>query len=240
MRGPMRSLLGFIVFTAVFIGLLAAVLVPIVVPPLVTAAVRQALPFEGGPVDVAVDVDVLELARGSVRGIRVSGHDLAAGPDVHVGTLEVSVADIRLDRRGFAAIEGGASSVALTLADGTALTIDSLQVSGPSTDVRASATISATQTLQLVQARLADAGINPPRIELVDGGVALDVLGQPVQAALRIEDGALVIASFFGGGPIVLLGPEPGDPWRLVSADVSPAGVSLDAAVDAGAVLESR
>jgi hypothetical protein len=233
----MRSLLGFIVFTAVFIAVLALVLVPIVVPPLVTAAVRGALPFGDAPLDILVDVDGLALARGTIAEIRVAGGDLVAGP-ARVSSLRLQLDDVRLDRQGFGAIDGAVSGVFLTLADGTPLAIDSIQLSGPSSDVRAVARISPESALRLAQERLGGAGVEALRLELVDGGVELELLGQQVRAALRVEGGSLVMASSFGGGAIVLFGPEAGDPWQLVSADVSPSGVVLVAAVDAAAVLE--
>jgi hypothetical protein len=232
----MRGLLGFFVFVGVVVGALAVVLVPVLVAPLVAAAVRDVSPFEGQDVAVEVDVDPLGLIRGFVSEIRMDGADLAAD-DLRIGTMDVTARGVRIDDHSFAEVAGSLSSIEVPMFDGAPVTIDSVTLSGPSDAVAATASLDAANAATLIRTTLADVGVDPGTVTLVDGGIAIEVFGQPVQVALAVDDGALVIPPMLGLGPIPIIAPGADDPWRITALEVTPDGLVIEATVDAVSFL---
>jgi hypothetical protein len=95
--------------------------------------------------------------------------------------------------------------------------------------------------LEIVRRALEGAGLPTEGLELIDGGVRVSVLGQRTDVAVGASDGAVAIAgSVAGGVPIVVFGPEPGDPWRITGVSVAPEGLQVEASIDLAAVLSAR
>ncbi len=235
----MRSLLGFLVFIAVVIGLLVAFAVPPLVAPMVAAAVRETSPFGDQPLDVEVDVDAIGLLRGFVGEIRISG-DALQDDDVHIETLDVTVRGLRIDDRSFDSVDGGLSGVAVPFADFEPLQVRRIELDGASEAVAATASLDHDDALAFLTRSFFDQGVDASGIELVDGGVSVVIFEQRVTLALGVIDGALVIADVLGTGPMELLAPLPEDPWRLVGVTATLAGLEIVADVDAEALLAAE
>lgn len=232
----MRSLLGFLAFIAVVIGLVGAFLVPTIVAPMVAAAVREASPFGDQPLDVEVDVDAIGLLRGFVGEIRISGTDLE-DDEVRIEDLAITVQGLRLDDRSFSAIEGGLQTVAVPLGGAEPLVVDRIALSGVSETVNATVQLDHDATLAFVTRTFADQGVEVRDIELIDGGVSVVIFEQRVPLAFAVADGALVIADLLGTGPMELLAPLPDDPWRLIAVTATLGGMELVASLDAARFL---
>ena len=235
----MRSFLGWVVLVAV-LGTAAALLAPLVAQPLVAQAVRSVSPFGSQPLDVEVDADGLGLITGKITSIHVTGADLTASR-LDIGSLDVTARDIGILDRSFASITGTLANVVMRRSDGTALQAREVQLSGASDAVEATARVGRDAALEIVRRALEGAGLPTEGLELIDGGVRVSVLGQRTDVAVGASDGAVAIAgSVAGGVPIVVFGPEPGDPWRITGVSVAPDGLQVEATIDLAAVLSAR
>ena len=237
--GPMRGFLRWLLLVAV-LGGVAFFLAPIVARPLVADAVRAASPFGSQPLEVDVDVDALGLLGGKVTRIHMTGANLSAS-GLEIAGLDVTATDVGILDRSFASIAGTLESVALRRSDGTEIQAREVRLAGPSDAVEATASVSRRAALDIVGRELAAAGLPTANLELIDGGIRVSVLGQRSDVALAAAGGAVTIAgSIAGGGPIVVFGPEPGDPWRVTGVAVSPNGLEVHTSIDLGAVLRAR
>jgi len=225
-----RSFLGWVSLAAIF-GAFAFVVAPVAARPLVVDAVRAASPFGSAPLAIEVSLDPLGLLRGTVDRVHVTGADLHAG-SMTIGALDVTANDVAIGDHTFQAVEGSLGSVVITRDDGSTVDVDRIQLSGPSTAVDVTADITHDAAIALVRGALADAGLPVGEIELIDGGVRLQVLGQRTDVAIGVVDGSLTIAGALAGGQIVLFGPSAGDPWRLESVAISTTGLQVQATAD--------
>ena len=232
----MRSFLGFLVFIATLVAVMAAFAVPALVSPLVVSAVRSASPFGDQPLDVEVDVDAISLARGFVREIRISGADLASD-GVLVGLLDVTLQGVSIGDHGFVDAGGSLEAVDVGLPDGSSIRVSSVALSGPSTAVTALASLDPAEAARLIEAALADAGLQLDAVTLVDGGFALNVFGQRAEVGLVVIDGALVVPSLLGLSSVPVLQPQPGDAWRVIKVSVDPGGLQIEARVDVARLI---
>lgn len=232
----MRSFLGFLVFIAALIAIGATLLVPPLVGSIVAASVRDASPFGDQALEVEVDIDALDLVRGLVSEIRISGTDLAAD-GVEIGSLEVTVRRVGIGARDFKALDGRLSDVRVPLDIGPSVPVGRIKLSGPSTDVRATATLDAASAAELVRTALSDVGIAVDGVELIDGGVAVSILGRQADVGIAVVDGALVVPAFLGATSVSIISPKSGDPWRITAFSASPAGFDIEASVDAEGTL---
>lgn len=231
----MRSFLAFALFAAVAVAILAIVLIPVLVAPLVATAVREASPFGETPLEVVVDVNALGLIGGSVDRIHVTASDLESDGTT-IGALDLTVTRVSTSDRSFERIAGSISEVTMLTDLGDTVQLERVDLEGPSEAVTATATLSAEAAVALLSASIRDAGLDPAGLQLIDGGIRLGLLGQPVDVAVGVVDGALVLPAMFGGGEIVVFAPEPDAPWQLTGVAVTPAGMLVDARVDAGGV----
>jgi hypothetical protein len=237
MSRPVRNILGFVLLVAAVLIVAAIAVVPIVAAPMVVDAVRAASPFGDQEIDVEADVSAIGLLQGRIDRIHVTGEDLDAdGP--RIGRLNVTVRGVSTDDRTFTDIDGNLSAVDVPTFDGTTILIDAIDLSGLSGAVDAVATLDSTAGMALVGSAFAEAGVAVDSIELIDGGVALGLFGQRAEIPLGVDDGALVLPDVLGGGPLVILEPGPDDPWRLSGVTITPAGLVIDAVIDADGVLE--
>ena len=232
----MRSFLGFALFATVAVAILAIVLVPVIVGPLVASAVRAASPFGETSLDVQVDVNALALIVGTVDRIHVTAADLDVDGTT-VDDLDVTVTRVSTTDRSFAAIDGALSGIAVPTDIGGVVDLERVDLSGPSDDVLATARLTPEAAVALLTQSLTDAGLAPDGVELIDGGVGLVLFGQRVDVPLGVVDGALVLPGIAGGSELVVFAPEADAPWRLTGVVVTPSGILIDAQVDAGGVL---
>ncbi|NJD28807.1 MAG: DUF2993 domain-containing protein [Chloroflexi bacterium] len=231
----MRSFLGFVVFVAVLVAVLVFVVGPVVARPVLEALIRDALPFESETVSVSVDVGP-SLLGGEVDAVTVSGRDLQ-GADGSIGTLDLTVRGFSIVSRTFEASAGRLEDVQVRLEDGTATSIDLVELSGPSDAVAATATIDAVATEGLIRSKLAERGIVPERVQLVSGAVEVTAGGLTVAAALESRDGGLYFVPEQLVPEVVLWAPGTTDPWRITDAGVSEQGLVIEATVNVERLL---
>jgi len=226
----MRTFLGWIWLLAI-LGAIAFAVAPVVARPLVVDAVRAASPFGAQPLEIDVSVDPVGLLQGRIDRVHVTGTNLHAS-GMTFGSLDVTATDVAIGDHSFDSIEGTLGSVVVIRADGTSLDADRIVLSGPSADVDATATIAHDAAIAMVRGALTQAGLPADGIELISGGVRLQLLGQRTDVAIGVVDGSLTIAAALAGGQIVLLGPSAGDPWRLSGVTIGPAGMQVQAIAD--------
>ena len=235
----MRTFIGWVLLVAV-LGAAAYVLAPIVARPLIADAVLAASPFGGEPLNVDVAVSPTGLLRGTIDSIHVTGADLTTDR-LAIGRLDVTASDVGVVDHAFTSMTGTLDAVELRRGDGSAIQASRVQLAGPSTEVEATAAVGRDATLDLVRGALEAGGLSTGNVALVDGGVRVTILGQPTVVTLGAADGAVTIAgSIAGGGPIVVFGPEPGDPWQITGVTVSSSGLEVRALLDLGPLLSGR
>jgi hypothetical protein len=235
MSRPVRTLVAAIV-VATLIVTGVAIVVPVIARPVIVSAVQAASPFGDTPLQVDVDCNVFGLLAGTVDRIRVRGTNLKRG-DVTIGALDVTVRDAATSGQAFRSIDGTLSAVAVPSGDGTPLTIDEIDLSGPSAATTASATLDHDAAVRLIESAFADAGIDVSGIELGTGTVAFKAFGSRVEVPVRVENGAIAVVDPFGTGSLELVKPRPDDGWRFTGVTVTEGGMTIDAIVDAGKLL---
>jgi len=233
----MRSLFGFLAFTVVLVGLGLALLVPAIVGPMVVAEVRAASPFGDQPLRVTADVDAIALIRGYVGEIHASGENLER-EEFRIGALDLTARDVAIGDHSSSAVSGRLDAVSVLLPDAfTLLEISSVDLSGPSDAVVATAHVDREAALAFMRWSFADAGIVVDDIDLIPGGISLVIFDQPIQVLVGPQDGALVIADLIGTGPMELLTPQPTDPWRITGVTISPGGMDITADMEVARLL---
>ena len=231
----MRSLIGFLALGTTLL-VAAAIAVPAFVRPMVVSAVQAASPFTGEQLDVRADLNALDLLRGVVGRIQVTGRDLER-PGMTIATLDVTASEVGIGDHAFASAAGSLDGVTIHLNDGSDLALQSIGVSGPSTDITAVARLDAAQATTFIKHAFDEQGVSVGDIRLAEGGVSFVIFEQRVTVPLQVENGALVVPDLLGNGPLELLAPQDGDPWRLTSMSISAAGMELDATVDGDRLL---
>jgi hypothetical protein len=233
----MRNLLGFLALVFALLAA-AAITTPALIKPMVVSAVQAASPFGDQRLDIAVDVDTLDLLRGVVGQIHVNGNHLERG-GVAVAQLDLAATDVGIGDHAAAALEGSLGGVVISLEDGTTLSVDSITLTGPSTEFEAVAHFDAAQAIAFVLHAFDEQGVSVGEIQLAEGGVSFVVFEQTVTVPLVVENGALVVSDLLGGGPLEILAPQEGDPWRLTGVSVTADGLELHATVDGVGLLRS-
>jgi hypothetical protein len=231
----MRSFLGWVLLVSI-LGGIAFVGAPIVARPIVVGVVQAGSPFGAGPLDVDVSMDAIGLVRGRIDRIHVTGTDLES-ERATIGRLDVTASGVSIVDRTFTSIEGSLDAVVVKRADGTVVSLDRVELAGPTAAVEATASIDRNAALELVEAALTDTGLPVAGVALVDGFVRLKVLGQSADIALGVVDGSVTMAGSLVGGSIVVFAPEPGDPWRITGVTVSKDGLLVYATVDVSGAL---
>jgi len=235
MSRPVRIVLAAVALAALIVTGVA-IIVPVVARPMVVDAVRAALPFGDQSLDVEVEFSVFGLLRGTIDRIHIHGTDLASG-DVRIGALDATATGVATTGRSFLSIEGTMTTVDVPTIDGTTISIQEITVGGTGGETTATAHLNAPATIEFVQSAFADAGFDGGRIEIGSGTVSFDIFGQRAQVAVGVEDGAIVLVNPFGTGSFELLAPTVDDPWSFTSAEVTPAGLTVEATVDVGRLL---
>jgi hypothetical protein len=232
----MRGFLGFVFVLLAVLAIAALLIVPIVVRPIVATAVRETLPFRDQPYEVEVEVNPVSLLLGTIDRIHVTGKALRAEGAV-IGNLDMTVTGVSTLDHSFRTVSGRLDVVELPFVQSSALVITSVELDGPYGDVDAVAQLDVRASLALVGNAFAEAGVPVDGLELIDGGVAFDFLGQHVQVPLGVDAGALVLQDVAGGGPLVVVEPGPDDPWRLTDVQATPSGFSIEVALEPEGVV---
>jgi hypothetical protein len=232
----MRGFLGFVLVLLAGLVVAALVIVPIVARPIVTDAVRAALPFEDQPVAIEVDINPVSLLLGTIDEIHVTGTALEAEGAI-IGDLDMTVTGVSAGSRTFGTVSGRLRNVELPFVQASTLVITSIELDGPYGNVDAVAMLDVRASLALIGNAFADAGVPVEQLELIDGGAAFAILGQRVEVQLGVDDGALVLPDVGGTGPLVIVEPGPDDPWRLTAVRVTPSGFEVDVALEPEGVL---
>ena len=230
---------GFVAFVLVLVAALvvaAVLIVPAVIRPIVADQVRAALPFQDQPVDVDVELSPVRLLLGTIDSIHVTGDGVETA-GATIGRLDLTFHDVSTTSHAFRSISGTLQKVALPFVQDSELVVDSITVDGASDDIRAIADLDIRASLGVIGNAFADAGIPVASVELVDGGITTTFFDQPVQVAIGVDEGSLVLLDVAGGGPMTILAPAPDDPWRITSAKVTPSGMTIEVSIGAAGLL---
>ena len=231
MSRPMRGFFGFVVLLLAALAVAALVLLPIVVRPMVADAVRGASPFGDAPLEVEVDINPVSLLLGTVDRIRVTGVGLQAeGADI--AALDLTLTDVETGSHRFREASGRLTGVALPFVQATPLVIETIELSGGSGNLVATAIFDLRGTLALIGNAFAEAGIAVDSLEVVEGGVAFAFFDQRVVVPVGADGGELVIPDVAGAGPLVIVAPGPDDPWRITGVAIGPTGMEVDVSLE--------
>lgn len=211
------------------VGLLIFVVLPAVASPLLTQMLRER-GLRGDDLNVSVAYFDPALLTGRAAEITIRGRNVELPPAL-VGDLELTFGDVSFVERSFESIRGTLADVSLAAA-GLTVKVSTVDVEGPSDAAVASGEFNATETQQLVEHAARRAGLPIDSVNLVDGGLRLRLGSLETTARVAVAGGALVLQPEIGQ-PVVLLQPEPSDPWRLTEAFVSPGGVTVIGTLDA-------
>jgi len=236
----MRGLPGFLLAVLAALAILAFVIVPIVVRPLVAGAVRTAAGFEGDSLGVDVELNVVGLALGSIDAIHLAGQDLRTRDGLAIGAMDVDLSGVRTDDQTFRGVEGTLTNVEVPWSDGSTIRVDVVELSGPSDAVNATLRLGFQAGVDFVGNTLLEAGMSFEGIGLTDGGLTVTILGQQGFLLLGVDEGAIVIPDLLGGGPFTIVEPGIDDGWRATGVVVTPEGISIDVVFDATTVQEAR
>jgi hypothetical protein len=237
MSRPVRTLLAAILLAALIVTGVA-IAVPLIARPMIVAAVQAQSPFGDQHLDIDVECNVFSLLLGTVDRIHVRGTGLRRG-DALIGAVDVTATDVSTSGGSFQGSSGKIAAVRIRLDDATELTIDSLRLSGPSSDLSGVVELDAGETQRLIQFAFDDGGVDVSGIELSDGLVGFEIFGTRTRVAIGVEDGAFVLVDPFGQGNFAIVGPHPGDGWEITNAGVSPVGLRLDVSIDGAKLLSS-
>jgi hypothetical protein len=237
MSRPVRTILAAIVLAALIVAGVAIV-APLVARPMIVAAIQGESPFGDGHLDIDVDCNVFGLLQGSVDRIHVRGRDLTRG-DVTIGALDLTLTDVATSGHAFGGADGTLAALQVPIDDATSVTIDEVSVSGASSELAAIATLDNAAAVRLIASAFADGGVDVTDVQLANGTVAFQVFGARAEAPVGVEAGAIVLVDPFGQGSFEVVTPGSADAWQFTGAGVTPNGMTIQALVDAGRLLES-
>jgi len=230
----MFGLLRFLVFWVVAVGVLITLVVQLLLPALVMAAINQSSVFTGQPVSIQVRTSLAGvLLRGQIDSISMSGTNLHEG-SVQVDRMDATLADVGIVNRSFGAIAGSLSGVALATAGGGTLRFDTVELSGSSGGVTAVGTITPATLAATLAAVLQPLGVTPSQIHVDGDGVRIVLGGQAIVARLRLEGSTLVLDTGTKLGAIPILQTPADGTWALTAVDLSATGAQLTAVIRAG------
>lgn len=228
----MYGFLRFVIFFGTLVGLLVFVAVPALASPLLTQMVRDA-GLRSDEMRVSIAYFDPSLFWGHSQRMRIETGDVGLGAATARG-LDVALGDVDLFSQTFETVSGNARGVVLS-ARGLDVTLDRIEIDGPSTQAGVAAYMTPQQTAAAVRQAAGLLGLTLSDVQLVDGAIRVALGGIATQGALTVEGGALVLRPALGPA-FVLLQPAPTDPWRLTEAQVTRDGVVLRGVVDAEAI----
>jgi hypothetical protein len=224
----MRGCLGFLVFAAALIALLAVAFVQVLLPAVATAAIQGSPLVRGQPVAVTVETSVTGvLLHGEIDSVRITATNLSE-PPATVGDLEVTLSDVSIADRTFASADGSLVGVVVDPTQGAPIELPTVWLGGSSSALTATVALDAQQTLALLQARLKAAGApSDARVALSSGGIDLSVLGHSVPARIETTAEAVQLVSEQAALRVTLLEAPAGGPWQIGDLQVTPGGMQL-------------
>jgi hypothetical protein len=186
---------------------------------------------------VAVDATFPSIAlRGRIDTISISGQNMHEG-SLTIGRLDVTLFDVSLLDRSFDRLAGTLGALALPGPNGESLALDAVQLSGSSSQITATADVTAPVVAETLKSRLTAAGVPVDTVTLGNGQIAIGVLGQAIQTRLALA-GSSVVLEFVPPQiagltlpQLILVQETAGQPWQLTAIDVTPAGVRITAVV---------
>ena len=229
----MRGLLGFLIFSALLIGVMVLVVVPVVAGPLIGSYLQGAGIVQGNGVTVDTQGSGAELVTGRVAALRVRGTDVNV-QGVIVGDLDVTLHGVSLGPRTFDSLEGRLHNVRVRIPGGPQITIDSVGVTGPSATVTAVGHLAADQAAIVIRDAAARAGVRLDTVILRQGSVQVAQGSVAASASLAVKDGVLVLVPGRALPTVELLRPAPDSGWTLRAVTVGPDGIDLAGTIDAG------
>jgi hypothetical protein len=224
----MRGCLFTLLLGAAAIALLVTIGLPQVYAGVVTGALTAAgLQSDDTTVQIRSDppTDLLGFHADTVT---VSATD-ATFRDMHIGSLDLELHDVAVLDRTAGAVEGTLSDVAVTLFDGTDVTLDEITIEGDADQVTASTVIQGGEVERMIadvaEARL---GTRPTSVTLSrPDRITIDV-GVDVEGTLDVNAAGDLILVLPGGvipgDEVVLLEGGTDLPIRLTDVQVTKAG----------------
>jgi hypothetical protein len=195
--------------------------------------------FAGSDEEVTVSADPpvellgLHADRIRIRATNASFHEL------RFDSLDVTLGDVGLLDRTAGSVKGTFTGVRFTPVSGPTVAITSVAVTGSGTNMRATLTISTADLRALAVAAVKEnAGAAPSKVTFAAPDRATIVVGGQTVAGRLVVDagGGLVFrptttpAGF--DGPIDLIRPGPGVPFRLRSIALTSAGATIAGTLD--------
>lgn len=233
----MRGFVAFVLVLVAALVVVAVLAVPSFVRPIVVDQVRAALPLQGQPVDVEVDLNPVGLLLGTIDSIHVTGTGLETATAT-IGSLDLTFHEVSTSTHAFKSVDGSLRQVTLPFVQDTQLVLDTIAVSGTSADIHAVADLDIRASLGLIGNAFADAGVAVDGLQLTDGGVTFNLFGQPVTVRAGVDSGSLVLLDVAGGGPMTIVQPARDDPWRITSASITPSGMKIEASIGSAGLLQ--
>jgi hypothetical protein len=225
----MGSLVRALIVVAALVVMIAVLGVPIAASQLASTLAREA-GFSGSNIKVSVDLLGPQLLSGAAQSVRLEGDDVGV-PNGVVSHVDVTLDDVSLADHTFSAVSGTLTGVRLNAPAGP-VTVGTVKLDGPSQRMRATGSISASESRKLVRNFARGAGIAVDNVQLKNGMVTLQNGSQTQDVSLSVAGNALVLDQP-GRPSTVLVAPAPSEKWQISSVDVSPAGISVGLEVDA-------
>ena len=173
----MAGFLRFVAFSALLLGVLELIVLPLALGPLLTSTVRDA-GLRAQTIDVSVALFDPTLILGRARHVTLSASGVEVDPAT-IGQLEIGLDNASYLDRTFETVSGEASDVTLTVG-GDSVHVTSVTVNGPAEAANAVARLSAADTEQLVRLAARRAGVAIDRVDVRADGVTVSVAGVQV------------------------------------------------------------
>jgi hypothetical protein len=226
------SVLRFVLFAGLMVGLLLFVVVPIAAGPIVGGMVRQA-GFPGQDVDVSVDLFGPALFSGRAQTVHLQADDVAV-PHGNVGRLDLTLSGVSVSDHSFQSVSGTLHDVMVNGPDGVSISVRTVDLHGPATRAMARGKIDTADAERMVRDVAAGAGVDIDSVELRDGGLRIKSGGNTSDARLRVAGRALILDQ--DGKSTVLVAPATSEDWHLDGVSIGPDGIQVDLEVDAQAL----
>ena len=231
----MGAFLRFLAFFVLLVGVFVLFVLPFLLSPLLTQLVRDQ-GLRAGTLDVSVAALDPTLLLGRSRLVRLVATDVDASP-ARIGRMDIAVGDASYFDRSFQTVEGELTDIEVT-ARGDTASIATIRVNGPAERATAVATLTSTQTEELVRLAAQRVGVTVDSVIVSERGVLVSVAGVEAEARLTVQGGALLLDPGIGVA-VVLLQPAPSDPWTIEEAWISAEGLNVRGTVDMSQLASS-
>ncbi len=231
----MAGFLRFVAFSALLLGVLELIVLPLALGPLLTSTVRDA-GLRAQTIDVSVALLDPTLILGRARRVTLRASGVEVDPAT-IGQLEIGLENASYLDRTFETVSGEASDVTLTVG-GDSVHVTSVTVNGPAAAANAVARLSAADTEQLVRLAARRAGVTIDRVDVRAEGVTVTIAGVQAAARVAVQGGALILDPGIGVA-IVLLQPATSDAWSLTEAWTSNEGLNVRGTVNVARLSHS-